>query len=410
MALNEREVQRSITPEEARSWYHGGMTQLRTYLDNAATSWPKPETVYQAVDRYLRQNGAAAGRGVYREGVDSDRIVEAARQRVARLINAPSPSCIVFTLNCTDALNLAIHGLLRPGERAITTNTEHNSVLRPLHYRQQRHGVQVGYVSCDEVGVVELSELEQGAAELPRLIAVTHASNVTGAIQPIEEIASIARRTSAYLLVDAAQSAGHLPIDVQAMGIDLMAASGHKGLLGPLGTGFLYLAPGMEKAVEPLRQGGTGTLSNDLLQPSAMPDRYESGNANVPGLAGLVAGLDYLLSEGVATRHQHERRLIQRLMEGLSELPSIRMFGPPIGTPRMGLVAFTVEGYDPREFATLLDAHFGIQVRAGLHCAPLIHQRLGAVPTGTVRISIGPFTTDDEIEHTVAAVREIVSG
>jgi cysteine desulfurase family protein len=386
------------------------MTSQRIYLDNAATSWPKPGTVYQAVARYLRDNGAAAGRGIYREGVEADRIVEAARQRIARLINAPSPSCIVFTLNCTDALNLAIHGLLREGDRAITTETEHNSVLRPLHYQQQRHQVNVEHVACDERGVVELSELERVVAESPRLVAITQASNVTGAIQPIEQIAGVARRAGAAVLVDAAQSAGHLPIDVQALGIDLLAASGHKGLLGPLGTGFLYLAPGMEKVVEPLRQGGTGTLSDELSQPTAMPDRYESGNVNVPGLAGLAAGVDYVLEESVATLHQREQRSIQRLMESLSELPGIHMLGPAVGTPRVGLVAFTVDKYDPREFATLLDAHFGIQVRAGLHCAPLIHQKFCALPTGTVRISVGPFTTDKEIDQTAAAVREVVAG
>jgi len=386
------------------------MSTRRIYLDNAATSWPKPEAVYQAVERYLRDNGATAGRGVYREAVEADRIVESARMQVARLINAPRPENIVFTLNCTDALNLAIHGLLDHADRVVTTEVEHNSVLRPLRYLREQADVKVDYAPCDEQGVVDVAALRGLCrSSSPGLIAVSHASNVSGAAQPIEEVRRVASECGAILAVDAAQTAGQLPIDVQKLGVDLLAASGHKGLLGPLGTGFLYIAPGMEKKLEPVRQGGTGTRSDDDVQPSGMPDRYESGNANVPGLAGLAAGLEHLLSEGVETIHAREQRLVQRLMKGLSDLPGIRLYGPPPGEMRVGLVAFTVEGYDPREFASLLDSNFGIQVRAGLHCAPRIHKRLGAWPTGTVRMSVGPFTTDEDIELALSAVREIVA-
>jgi cysteine desulfurase family protein len=381
----------------------------RIYLDNAATTWPKPEAVYSAVDRYLRQNGATAGRGVYREAVESDRLIETARARLARLINAPSPECIVFTLNCTDALNIALRGFLKSGHRVVTTDTEHNSILRPLHFLQEEpQEILVTYVPTDDRGVVEVDGLRH-ASNLAQLVAIQHASNVTGAIQPLAPIAELAKANGAKLLVDAAQTAGALPVDVQALGIDMLAAAGHKGLLGPLGTGFLYLAPGMEPLVEPLRRGGTGTRSDEAWQPESMPDRYESGNANVPGLAGLAAGLEYVLERSPAAIHAREFELVTRLMHALQELPAIRMYGPPLGEERVGLVAFTVEGYDPREFASLLDSNFGIQVRAGLHCAPLIHKRLGAWPTGTVRLSVGPFTTDDDIEQTLAAVREIVA-
>jgi cysteine desulfurase family protein len=380
----------------------------RIYLDNAATTWPKPDPVYTAVDRYLRENGATAGRGVYREAVESDRLIETARSRLAKLINAPSPECIVFTLNCTDALNTALRGFLKPGDRAVTTETEHNSILRPLHDLAEHHQIEVHRVPCDYRGVANADHLLQ-AAHGAQLLAIQHASNVTGAIQPLFYAAHDARALGAKVLVDAAQTAGALPIDVQALGIDMLAAAGHKGLLGPLGTGFLYLAPGMEKVVEPLRRGGTGTRSDEAWQPESMPDRYESGNANVPGLAGLAAGLEYVLKQGPAAIHARELELVTRLMQGLQEYPAIRMYGPPPGEERVGLVAFTVEGYDPREFASLLDSNFGIQVRAGLHCAPLIHKRLGAWPTGTVRISVGPLTTDDDIDQALAAVREIVA-
>lgn len=379
----------------------------RIYLDNAATSWPKPEAVYQAVDSYLRHNGATAGRGVYREAVEADQLVEAARAKVAKLINAPDPSRVIFTLNATDALNLALHGMLKPGDRVVTTEVEHNSVLRPLRHLADTRGVMVERVACDDAGVVDQSALKAALQGSPRLLAITHASNVTGCIQPLSEVIALAHAAGAKVLVDAAQSAGQLPIDVQSLGLDLLAASGHKGLLGPLGTGFLFIAPGVEAELLPLRQGGTGTKSDEDVQPTTMPDRYESGNANVPGLAGLAAGVEHVLGEGVAAIHTREFALIQRLMHGLAELPSVRMVGPPLGVPRVGLLAFTVAGYDPRELAALLDANFGIQIRAGLHCAPLIHKRLVAWPTGTARISVGPFTTDNDIDQAIAAIREV---
>jgi len=382
----------------------------RIYLDNAATSWPKPEAVYRAVEQYLRSNGAAAGRGVYRDAIESDRLVETARLRVAKLINAPQPNRVVFTLNATDALNLALHGLVQPGDHVVTTELEHNSVLRPLRFLEQTRDVRVTRIACDDAGIIDLDALQAALKSSPRLLAITHASNVTGSIQPLASIVALARVAGTKVLIDAAQSAGQLPIDVQSLGVDLLATSGHKGLLGPLGTGFLYVAPSMERELIPLRQGGTGTKSDEDLQPETMPDRYESGNANVPGLAGLAAGVEHVLAHGVEAIHAHERRLVDRLLAGLTELAGVRVVGPAVGQPRVGLVAFTVEGFDPRELAALLDANFGIQVRAGLHCAPLIHKRLGAWPTGTVRMSVGPFTTDDDIDQALAAMREITAG
>jgi cysteine desulfurase family protein len=381
----------------------------RIYLDNAATTWLKPEPVYQAVASYLRQCGAAAGRGIYSDAVTADRLVETARTRVARLINAPDPSRIVFTLNATDALNLALHGLAQPGDRVVTSDLEHNSVLRPLQFLAQTKGIQIDRVRCDAAGGIELNGLKSALQKSVKLVAITHASNVTGAIQPLEEIVQLARTAGAKLLVDAAQSAGQLPIDVQRLGIDLLAASGHKGLLGPLGTGFLYIAPGLETELQPLRQGGTGTRSDEDIQPTTMPDRYESGNANVPGLAGLAAGVEHVLLAGVETIHARELGLIERLMRGLQDLPGVKLYGPPPGTPRVGLLAITVDGYDPRELAALLDSNFGIQVRAGLHCAPLIHKQLAAWPTGTIRFSVGPFTTEEDINQSIAALREVTA-
>jgi cysteine desulfurase family protein len=382
----------------------------RIYLDNAATSWPKPEAVYAAVDAYLRSNGATAGRGVYHEAMEVDRLLTRARTGVARLLDVASADHVVFTLNATDALNLALHGIVRPGDRVVTSELEHNSILRPLKFLEQSRGVQVVRVPCDELGQLDLSALEASLREPTRLVAITAASNVSGALVPLPEVVSLAKRAGALVLIDAAQIAGVQPLDMQRLGIDLVATSGHKGLLGPLGTGLLAIAPGLENELEPLRQGGTGSRSDEDVQPLLMPDRYESGNLNVPGIAGLAAGVEYLLSESIPSIGEREQRLTQTLLAELHATPGVKVLGPPPGVARASLVAFTLEGYDPREAASLLDASFQIQVRAGLHCAPLVHRRLGAWPTGSIRMSLGPFTTDEQIDAAVQAVRAMVAG
>jgi len=380
----------------------------RIYLDNAATSWPKPAAVYDAVDTYQRTLGAAAGRGVYRSAQNSERIVSQCRKRVADFVGAKSPEQIVFTLNGTDSLNLAMHGLLKPGDHVVTSVCEHNSILRPLRFLKESFGVTYDFVDCDSNGFINPADIRRAIKPNTRLIALTHASNVTGAIQPLAEVGALAADRNLLFLVDAAQSLGHFPIDVSELGCHLLAAPGHKGLLGPLGTGILYLAKGIESELVPIRQGGTGTRSDDEHQPETMPDRYESGNLNVAGIAGLNAGLEWLNELGLAKIASHEGERTQQLLSGLAETPAVTVYGPPTCESRLGVVSFNVAGFDPQEVAAGLDAVAGIEVRSGLHCAPRMHTSLGTSPAGTVRTSVGPFTTPDDINTLVDALREMV--
>ncbi len=382
----------------------------RIYLDNAATSWPKPEAVYAAVDRYQREVGAAVGRGSYAEAIQAQQLVDAARRALACWIGAAQPRQVVFTFSATDSLNVAIHGALAGGGHVVTTAAEHNSVLRPLAALREAGHVQVTHVTCGASGVVDPNDIRRALRPTTRLVAIVHASNVTGAIQPVTDIGRLVREHGALFLVDAAQTAGELPIDVEAMNIDLLAAPGHKGLLGPLGTGFLYLRAGVEEKIPSLRQGGTGTQSDRDRQPSELPEKYESGNLNVPGIVGLGAGLAWLAEQGIDALREQAIEHTTALIDGLAAIPGVRVYGPPSAADRVGVVSITLAGYDPQELAATLDAAFGVQVRAGLHCAPLMHRALGTSPTGgTVRFSPGPFTTAGEITAAVQAVAAIAA-
>ena len=380
---------------------------VRIYLDNAATSWPKPEAVYRAVDDFQRRLGAPAGRGTYAEAAETERLVGSCRKKVAQLIGTSDPSRIVFTSNGTDSLNLALHGLLKPGDHVVTSVCEHNSVLRPLSFLREQRAIATTYVNCDGQGFVNPADIEQALTPRTKLIALVHASNVTGAVQPVVEVGKIAAAAGAFYLVDAAQSLGYLPVDVARIGCHLLAAPGHKGLLGPLGTGLLYLAPGVETELLPLRQGGTGTRSDEDRQPGSLPDRYESGNLNVPGIVGLEAGVNHVVTTGVAAAQQQIQSLTERLLAGLAPLPGLTLYGPPAGANRCGVVSLNLAGYDPQELAALLDANWSIQTRAGIHCAPRMHAALGTSPAGTLRLSIGHFTTQDEVDNTIAAIAEV---
>jgi cysteine desulfurase / selenocysteine lyase len=382
----------------------------RIYLDNAATSWPKPEAVYRAVERHQRDVGAAAGRGSYAEALEAGRLVEMARAGASRLIAAGDPRRIVLTHSGTDGLNLAIHGFLGPGDHVVTTAAEHNSVLRPLRELENHSGVHVTRVACDSAGQVDPDDIRRAMTTDTKLVAIVHASNVTGAIQPVAEVGRIARDHGAALLVDAAQTLGHLPISVDEMLVDLLAAPGHKGLLGPLGTGILYIRPGIESRLRSIRQGGTGTQSEEDCQPQSLPDKYESGNANVPGLAGLAAGIEFVETRGLLAIRRHELALIERFLEQLRPAPQVQVFGPTQLAERVGVVSIRVEGYDPQEIAAVLDATYGIQVRSGLHCAPLVHRAIGTFGGGgTVRFSFSPSNTLEEIDVAAAAIVEIAT-
>lgn len=381
----------------------------RIYLDNAATSFPKPAAVYAAVDDFNRRLGAAAGRGGYREAVEVDAILRRCRKRAAELLGAESSERVVFTFNATDGLNLALHGLLAPGDHVVTTQIEHNSVLRPLRELEARRGIRISVVAADEQGLVDPETIAGALEPSTRLVAVLQASNVTGAIQPIQDIGELAHQAGSLMLVDAAQSAGHLPLNVSSQPVDLVACAGHKGLLGPLGTGLLYVRPGLADQLVGLRQGGTGSFSEEDRHPERMPDKLEAGNLNAPALCGLDAGLAFLQETGLAEIESQEQALTTQLILGLESLPGVRVIGPPADGPRLGVVSVTVEGFEPQVLATVLDESFNIQSRAGLHCAPGAHAAVGTLKEGgTLRFSVGPFNSSDEIEATCDAVASII--
>jgi len=379
---------------------------MLTYLDNAATTFPKPECVYTAMDAYYRAYGGNPGRGSHRLAVESDRVIAQCRQRLARLWNVADPARLVFGLNCTQATNQALKGLLQPGDHLVSTMMEHNAVARPLR-RLEAEGIAVTRVAASPEGLVDPADIEAALRPETRMVAVNHGSNVCGTLQPLSEIGRVCRARGVRFMVDAAQTAGVFPLDVQAQNIDLLCCSGHKGLLGPTGVGALYVAPDL--ALKSLIEGGTGSESESDVQPHDMPACLESGTPNTVGLAGLGASLAYLLERGLDGIREHEAALTRLLLTGLRELPGVTLYGPPPETPRAPVVSFNLEGWDPNDIATVLDQQFEIACRPGLHCAPLAHQTLGTFPQGTVRLSPGFSTTEAECARAVEAVRQIAA-
>ena len=377
---------------------------MNRYFDNAATTHPKPETVYRAVDRTLRETGASPGRGGYRPAMDAARLLFEAREAAAAFFGIADSSRLVFTASATEALNLALFGLIRPGDRIVTSTMEHNAVTRPLRALQDR-GVEVIRVPADRQGFIHPAGIRDACRSGTRLVVLSHCSNVTGTRQAIEDIGPWCRRNGILLLVDAAQSAGLFDIDVETMGIDLLAAPGHKGLLGPPGTGLLYLREGL--LPQPLILGGTGGNSASDLPPEELPERLESGTVNLPGLAGLKAGIDFLLDRGLASVRAHEMELMRHLIDGLQKIPGILLYGP-METARQGSVlSFNLKNLDPSAVAFTLDREHQVCVRAGLHCAPDAHRTIDTFPQGTLRLSPGIFHSVRDIDYLLDAVRDI---
>ena len=376
---------------------------MRIYLDNSATSFPKPEAVTEAMTAFARGCGASAGRGAYAEARECERIISECRRRVAQLLHAESPERIVFAMNCSEALAIAIRGLLNTapsGSHALATAMEHNSVLRPLNALAEQTGLRPEFIPCDpRTGLVDPDDIRRAIRPETRLIACVHVSNVTGTMQPVAEVARIARQRGIPYLVDAAQSAGHVPIDVRAWGADFVAFPGHKGLLGPLGTGVLYIRPGAEDQLPTMKEGGTGTVSEVPRQPVTMPDKYEVGSHNAIGLAGLSEGVAWLLERGVESVRSHDERLSRRFLSKTEGVEGLTVHGPREIAHRAGVFSVNVEGLSPGELAGVLEADFGICTRPGIHCAPLAHETINTHPVGTCRFSFGPFTRESDV-HT----------
>lgn len=374
------------------------------YFDHAATSWPKPPEVMEAVAHALTEAGGNPGRGAHRLALAAARTIASARGSVSRLLNVRDERDLIFTSGCTHGLNLVFKGTLRPGDRVLVSGVEHNAVVRPLALLAEA-GVEVVRVPADAEGRIDADDFEQLAAADPvRMIVCQHASNVTGAIQPIGDLADIAHARGAALVVDGAQAAGHMVVDLAALGADAYAVPGHKGLLGPQGVGALYLAPGFEP--EELLQGGSGGRSEETRQPLVRPDRYEAGTCNTPGIAGLGAGAEFLLAHGEELRAT-ERALTRSLHEGLAAIPGVRVLGPPVGEPRAPVVSIVHERTSPDEIAFALERRYGIAVRAGLHCTPWTHETVGTLETGAVRFSLGWGLTAGDVDAAVAAVAEV---
>ena len=377
---------------------------MTIYLDNAATTFPKPDVVCDAVAQAMRLLTANPGRGGHKQALDAARQVLATREAVARFFGVVDSSRVVFTPSATQAINQGLFGLLKAGDRVLTTSMEHNAVVRPLRQLQDQ-GVEVVKVAADQAGFVDPADMMAAATPKPRLIIMTHCSNVTGTVQEIAEIGNWCRSQGILFMVDAAQSAGLLPIHVEQMGIDLLAAAGHKGLMGPPGTGFLYVRPDLD--LQPLVYGGTGVLSDSDRQPEQLPERLESGTLNTVGLAGLGAALDFIEREGRERIRTHEVALVQQLLQGLSKLTGVTLYGPLQAERHGSVVSFTVKSVDPSTLGFRLDREYDISCRVGLHCAPEAHKTIGTYPEGTVRVSPGYFNSSQDIETFLEALRAL---
>ncbi len=379
------------------------------YLDNAATSWPKPPCVGEAVLHYLNNIGANPGRSGHRLSLDAARVVYAAREAVADLFGAPDPLRVVWCANVTEALNLAMRGLLRPGDHVITSSMEHNSVMRPLRALEKER-IRVTVVGCSREGFLDPHSVEEAVRPDTKMIVLNHASNVVGTIQPLAEVGRIARREGLLLLADVAQTAGALPLDMEAENVDLLAFTGHKSLYGPMGTGGLIIGHRVDEArLEPLKQGGTGSLSEREEQPDFLPDACESGTPNAVGLAGLEAGIRWVQERGVEAIRAYEQALTRELIEGLRTILGVTVYGCQEAERQIAVVAFNVADLQPSDIGLRLDDEHGILCRVGLHCAPAAHKTLGTFPVGSVRFGLAALNTIEEVHAAVEAVRQIAS-
>jgi len=379
---------------------------MTIYLDNAATTWPKPESVYLAMDHFARKSMANPGRSGHAMAKASEKILDDARVVLNRFFEGASPDRWAFTLNGTDALNMAIKGVVSPGDHVITTNLEHNSVNRPLRALELAGIISVTRVVSDPGGTVDPNQVLAAFTHNTKLVVMTHASNVLGTVQPIEEVAHLTRNKGALILVDAAQTAGILPISLSKTPIDLMAFPGHKGLMGPTGTGNLYVGPRVK--IRAWREGGTGGDSKTETQPIDFPYFLEGGTPNIMGIAGLLAGLKWITEKGMENIHQQENALAKRLSESIALLPGIKLLGHQDWSKKVATVSFIVEGLEPYEMGNILDSSFAIAVRPGLHCAPNIHRGQDTFPDGAIRASLGPFNTDEDIDALISALKEVL--
>ena len=377
------------------------------YLDNGATSFPKPDEVYTFMDSFYRNFGVNPGRSGYDLCMETGDLVDKTRKLITDFINGNDPNRLCFSYNSTDALNLIIFGILKQGDHAITSTLEHNSVLRPLYHQNKFNGVEVDYIPFGTNGFIDPDDIKNKIKANTRLVIINHASNVIGTIQPLEDIGRICRERGVTFAIDASQSAGKVPIDMEQHHIDIIAFTGHKSLLGPTGIGGLYVGDGIE--IRHTRAGGTGVRSAVRMHLDEYPYRLEYGTGNVVGIAGINAGLKWIEEKGMDTIHKQEMRLTRILRDGLNELDGVILYCQDELADHIAVISFNVDGMEALDVGTLLDGEYNIACRTGLHCAPLVHEQLGTDRIGgAVRIGIGPFNTEDHIRTAIHAIAEIV--
>ncbi len=376
------------------------------YLDNGATSYPKPEEVYTFMDRFYRDFGVNPGRSGFDLALETGTVVDDTRKMLCRFFNGKDPERLCFSYNSTDALNLIIFGMLRSGDHAITTTIEHNSVLRPLYHLFKFEGVEIDYIGFDSKGFVDPDDFQKKFRKNTKLVIVNHASNVIGTVQPVKEIGSLCRERGVPFAIDASQSAGKIPVDIEDLNVDVVAFTGHKSLLGPTGIGGVYVREGID--IRHTRAGGTGVRSAVPTHLDEYPFRLEYGTLNILGVAGLQAGLKWLEKKGLDEIHGHEMKLTTKLRDGLKEIDGVTLYCQDDLKDHIGVLPFNVDGLEALNTGTFLDVDHDIACRTGLHCAPLLHEQLGTVEIhGSVRFGIGPFNTEQHINTAIEAVRSI---
>ena len=380
---------------------------MTIYLDNAATSFPKPESVYKAVSDTLRNYGSSPGRGGHKMSIQTEKLIFETRERIASFFNIPNSSNVIFTFNVTMGINLALKGFLKAGDHVLTSSMEHNAVMRPLKRLENPPlgGISKTVVQCSKEGFLNSKDIEREIKPNTKLIIITHASNVVGTILPIREVGELAKKKGIAFLVDAAQSAGLLPIDVQRDNIDMLGCTGHKSLFGPQGTGFLYIKDGLD--IKPLIEGGTGSNSESDEMPDFFPDKFQAGTLNTPGIAGLGAGIEFIQKEGLKNIRAKELHLTTEIMNGLKNIKGVKLYGSLNPLDRVAVVSFNIEGKDPADVGNILNEKYDIMSRVGLHCAPNAHRTIGTFPEGTVRVSVGYFNTEGDIDKLIKAVKDI---
>ncbi|MGO5073733.1 aminotransferase class V-fold PLP-dependent enzyme [Clostridium sporogenes] len=382
---------------------------MKIYLDNAATTYPKPEKVYSSILNYMKNVGASPGRGGYENALTGDRMVYKCRQSLINLFNFNKIENVVFTSNITASLNILIKSIVKDGWHVITSSMDHNSVIRPLVSLEKSNKIELDILNCSEEGLINIDDFKNAIKDNTKLVVLSHASNIVGTIQPLETIGKICKEKGIYFIIDSAQTAGVLPLDFQNLNCNALAFTGHKALLGPQGIGGFIIDDKLNNIATNFIEGGTGSLSESTLQPGFLPDKFESGTMNTPGIAGLLAGIEYINEEGLNIIKEREEYLSREFINGLLNIDSIKVYGPLDASLRTATISINSSKIDNSELGFLLDSEFGIMVRTGLHCAPLAHKTIGSFPQGTLRFSFGAFNDIKDINYALYALNSILS-